>query len=334
MQAMRASGAGTSALQHQGAVASLVGEQARRRLEEEVGVLVPPAQHNPHKRVPCDMAGRALDIVIAYYEEDAATLINWLDHVMGESSLASLPTCVWVYHKGTAPLPGLMEQLPQADYFVVLPNIGREGHSYLAHLTSQYGALAPHTLFTQGVPNNYDRHFRTTLHHFKRQCTEFLCLGSLDKCSCANCGHYKVRMGQLASLYKTGMGVNCSRHFRSCQEGQFLVSRGRIAHHSLATWSRLTAYLEAGPGHWINDEFLNDANWQGTPQENEAQKAELESNMLSRDSTYFLHVLERAWSPLFRCVHADMSPLRIVSDAAETGMFKLKVQHCGCHGGK
>ncbi|KAG1677066.1 hypothetical protein FOA52_001236 [Chlamydomonas sp. UWO 241] len=66
------------------------------------------------------------------------------------------------------------------DYFVVLPNIGREGHSYLAHITSQYGALAPHTLFTQGVPNEYDRHFRTTLHRFKQQCTDFLCLGSLD----------------------------------------------------------------------------------------------------------------------------------------------------------
>ncbi|KAK4692742.1 hypothetical protein P7C71_g4524, partial [Lecanoromycetidae sp. Uapishka_2] len=71
-----------------------------------------------------------VEVVVAHYNED----LSWLE---GHTS-----DCT-IYHKGgekhAPPYPHL-----------TLPNIGREGHTYLHHITERYDSLADVTVFLQG----------------------------------------------------------------------------------------------------------------------------------------------------------------------------------------
>ncbi|KAH0556236.1 hypothetical protein GP486_005838 [Trichoglossum hirsutum] len=76
------------------------------------------------------MDRKSIEIVVAHYNED----LRWMAGVAED--------CI-VYSKGTdtgsVPLP-----------HIVLPNIGREGHTYLHHITTRYDELADITIFAQG----------------------------------------------------------------------------------------------------------------------------------------------------------------------------------------
>lgn len=58
---------------------------------------------------------------------------------------------------------------------VHLPNIGRESHAYLEHITKRYNDLANHTLFAQdasfeGLPERFEVNFSFIyIHHTRRQ---------------------------------------------------------------------------------------------------------------------------------------------------------------------
>lgn len=81
-----------------------------------------------------------LELVVARHTEDLA----WLRRVPGEFR-------VTVYNKG--------DDIPNAN---PLPNIGREAHTYLHHLTGRYETLADVTVFVQGHPFDHapDLHAR------------------------------------------------------------------------------------------------------------------------------------------------------------------------------
>lgn len=70
------------------------------------------------------------EIVVAHYNED----LGWLKHVSDEAT---------IYSKGDSPAKGF-ERTSR------LPNVGREGHTFLFHIVSRYDTLADTTLFLQG----------------------------------------------------------------------------------------------------------------------------------------------------------------------------------------
>ena len=69
--------------------------------------------------------------VIAHYNED----LTWVDPII-QSTI--------IYTKGS------FRSTPYPDNTLTLPNIGREGHTYLHHIVSQYESLAEITVFLQG----------------------------------------------------------------------------------------------------------------------------------------------------------------------------------------
>ncbi|KAI9810250.1 MAG: hypothetical protein M1827_006384 [Pycnora praestabilis] len=71
-----------------------------------------------------------LEIVIAHYNED----VDWLEPVKDFCT---------IYSKGG---PKNLPPYPS----IPLPNIGREGHTYLQHIAEQYDALPDVTIFLQG----------------------------------------------------------------------------------------------------------------------------------------------------------------------------------------
>lgn len=87
-----------------------------------------------------------LHLVVARYREE----LNWLRKVPRQLA-------VTVYDKsGEAPRPGA----------VSLPNLGREAHTYLHHLVSQYDDLAEYTIFCQGKPFDHAYDFHESLRGF------------------------------------------------------------------------------------------------------------------------------------------------------------------------
>jgi hypothetical protein len=71
-----------------------------------------------------------LELIVARHEEDLA----WIRRVPREFTIT-------IYNKG-----------PDLAHAHALPNIGREAHTYLHHLTERYNTLADVTVFVQGHP--------------------------------------------------------------------------------------------------------------------------------------------------------------------------------------
>ncbi|KAI4153491.1 MAG: hypothetical protein L6R39_001558 [Caloplaca ligustica] len=88
------------------------------------------------------------EIVVSHYNED----LSWLKQHNNECC---------IYSKGGS------KNTPELPFtFTPLPNIGREGHTFLHHIVSQYDKLADVTLFVQG---RIDDHVDLTLDEMKER---------------------------------------------------------------------------------------------------------------------------------------------------------------------
>lgn len=108
---------------------------------------------------PPTLVGKSLDVVVAHYREEPARVANMTTYLRQVAKDKGLRVRVILYSK--QPLPhnhtrrdeDLLAQDTGADEVRYLPNIGREGETYLRHITERYkgGAkrMADWTLFTQ-----------------------------------------------------------------------------------------------------------------------------------------------------------------------------------------
>ncbi|KAI4187333.1 MAG: hypothetical protein L6R41_002875 [Letrouitia leprolyta] len=97
---------------------------------------------------PARPADQEFEIVVAHYNED----LSWLKQYSDECC---------VYSKGGSKnTPGL------PFTFTPLPNIGREGHTFLYHIVNHYDNLADATLFVQG---RIDDHVDISLAEMKQR---------------------------------------------------------------------------------------------------------------------------------------------------------------------
>ncbi|QHV98347.1 DUF3431 domain-containing protein [Spirosoma endbachense] len=88
-----------------------------------------------------------LELVVAHYTEN----LNWLRNLPAGIRLT-------VYDKSP-------DQSAGSDA-ILLPNIGREAHTYLYHIVSRYDSLADWTLFAQGKPFDHAFDFKKTVKSF------------------------------------------------------------------------------------------------------------------------------------------------------------------------
>lgn len=94
---------------------------------------------------------RTFEIVVSRYNED----ISWLNE--------EFPTeKVTIYNKGEDNITH------QSNWNIIqLPNIGRESHTYLYHIISNYNKLADRTLFLQGNPYDHKNELYLPLKKYK-----------------------------------------------------------------------------------------------------------------------------------------------------------------------
>ncbi|KAJ3395010.1 hypothetical protein HDU84_004468 [Entophlyctis sp. JEL0112] len=96
----------------------------------------------------------AMDIVIAYYQEDVENLHQILESLKAIESIQSRNPRVIVYVKGSGVNLTKLQNATNAAEIHVVSNIGREGHTYLRHIVKSYdNDLADYTIFFQGAPD-------------------------------------------------------------------------------------------------------------------------------------------------------------------------------------
>jgi Protein of unknown function (DUF3431) len=144
-----------------------------------------------------------MKLVIARYNED----ISWSD---GYDRI--------IYNKGAA---------IDAPY-VVLPNVGREAHTYLTHIIENYDTLDEYTLFLQGWPNDHTTDVGKEIERLEKEKPEFSYISrQFIECNLSGCRHHPgLPIRQVYEyLFQT---VRDDFTFEFGQGAQFMVSRNRI----------------------------------------------------------------------------------------------------------
>jgi hypothetical protein len=239
-----------------------------------------------------------LDIVLAHVGESQELFQSRLKIVLELPVIARLNPRIIVYTKARLKTlqtdrETLRKQLG-ADLLYVLPNIGRDPDSHLAHIIERYDQLADHTLFLQAnieytdlVEPMLQTHFRPTL--------GVMGLGTYTTCPCDRCLaqisgnpdpiHGFKRIPQLYNIFNQGFcppgGLLLG--FKS----QFIVSRARIIRNPKQKYVWLKGVYN-DISHFIHDD----------PTEGQTIGISLAKKV---DNPSFFHTLERSWMTIFGC---------------------------------
>ena len=240
------------------------------------------------------------DIVIAHHSEEPFYIKVWTDSLRSIPYMQELGMRIIIYTKGSMELAAIKEA-SGADDVIQLPNVGREGGTYLHHLLSVYDDPPRFTLFAQSKLKKgqeegtgkmtqwlQDR-LRTTF----RNETGFMSMDRKhDICYCGHC----TDMGRddfyplWPQIYTMLQGKVCQRlegHILSFN-GHFIVSRKRILARPRNIYEHLQAFVDAPADHWIHSEP-------------EPQWFERDKGPSVPSNPKFGHTLERLWHTIFTC---------------------------------
>ncbi|GAA5861195.1 hypothetical protein JCM8547_008515 [Rhodosporidiobolus lusitaniae] len=241
-----------------------------------------------------------LDIVFAFFEADVKEFEEHVKHVRERGSVRRYRTRVAVYNKGGAESEEL-RRIEGVDEVVELPNLGREGGTYLHHILRRFEPPAAiDTFLDPGSPTSHADLTLFLQHHLAWQWiadqrfdyldarTGFLSLGPYVKNDCGL--DLKVETGweRMKDIYV----MFCPPTLQlSTWAAQFAVSRDRILANSPKKYARLLELLQAPAEHWLYTEGAH-FNWHGT---------------MSRANPYLGHALERSWPVIFNCTDPKLA---------------------------
>jgi len=101
---------------------------------------------------------RQFDIVLSYYSEDIDFVTQYIRYLKNVSNLKKLNPRIIIYNKNPKISNEILKLVAEADIVQLLPNLGREGGTYLYHIIKNYHIIANHTIFTQagveGITND------------------------------------------------------------------------------------------------------------------------------------------------------------------------------------
>jgi hypothetical protein len=235
------------------------------------------------------------DIVVAAYDRPGIDIAQDVNALLIPQTMLNRTTRIFVYDKG--PEPALLEHdlrkhLSSSTqmFFEKLGNEGREGATYLHHITSRWDELARHTLFIQEHAHDFVLLKQRISDYFVQE-TGFMSLsyeGKLWK----QCEH--ISAGSWPGVTSAVSRVSEMVHPGSdCQDpvltfrGQFLVSSARIRGNDRAKYSELLDKLFDSTSWMYAPEVLRSP-WTG-------------SREVSLVDPVFGYTLERLWGVIMRC---------------------------------
>jgi len=92
---------------------------------------------------------REFDIVLSYYSEDIDFVAQYIRYLKNVLTLKKLNPRIIIYNKNSKINNEILKLILNADIVQLLPNLGREGGTYLYHIITNYHIIANHTIFSQ-----------------------------------------------------------------------------------------------------------------------------------------------------------------------------------------
>jgi hypothetical protein len=207
---------------------------------------------NPYPSAP-ETESRTFDIVVSYHDESLPQLITTLTSFLLLPNVAPLAKRVVLYAKNTdSPIPELHQNLtlglpPSTSVLVTeLPNIGREGETYLHHIIDNHGnstGLADHTLFLQAEMHD-PWYMRPRITQYFVPQTGFLSLWHTETLcsSCTGCRDHSTwnpDPSVLESVFKEANNGSECADMVPTYRGQFIASAPRIRANDRAMYEGL-----------------------------------------------------------------------------------------------
>ncbi|PQE16215.1 hypothetical protein CJF31_00011107 [Rutstroemia sp. NJR-2017a BVV2] len=240
------------------------------------------------------VAESRFDIVVSMYDEDPTSVRQMLSSIKATKFLSTLQPRVVLYTKN--PTSDLTELLVATGANIVerLDNVGREGGTYLHHITQNWDHLANQTMFIQAHAHN-QRELIPRLDNFLVSNTGMLSLGfSGVVCDCEGCGDrlgWEDQWGLIPTLYKKLHDTNkCSERVLLSYKGQFVASASRIRGVPLDIYDGL------------HDAITSTSGWSHDPNV-------VGDNMDEPDAPYFGYTVERIWNLLMQCSNSRVATM-------------------------
>ncbi|BGP57506.1 hypothetical protein JCM8202v2_005150 [Rhodotorula sphaerocarpa] len=232
---------------------------------------------------------QTVDIVIAYHHEDPDLSRIHIANVRRTPFVWAKENRVVVYDKGPRQERDLRDDLGLGwqDEVVPLPNIGREGATYLKHILLHYNStgttaptgalaaaashlrrqtLADMTYFFQGH-RAWPELVRPRLEEISDR-TGFAQFGPNIPMQCGRDMRVNLDFPMIEKLWPMSRGEPCepgTKHLGGWS-AQFAVSKQRILANPYERYAHLSGLIEAPEGHWIhNDWGPNDSGGPSNP---------------------------------------------------------------------
>lgn len=166
------------------------------------------------------MSHNEKEIVIAHYNED----LEWIERI-------PLDIHITIYSKG-ADKTG-----------IILPNIGREAHTYISHIIERYDSLSDVTVFCQGNPFPHCKDFLQQLRNLPP--VDYKPLGDIVlKSDPYGLPHHAGLEVEKASIELTGIRQN---YYTFKPGAQFMVTKNRILTKPKRYYEKILSYIINNP---------------------------------------------------------------------------------------
>ena len=255
---------------------------------------------------------RSVDVVVTHFDESVSEIEKLLQAVISHTTFVpSIRLFIYSKNEFSSPNITVPGYVNNTSTFYNL-NVGREGDSILRYILQNFESLPDFTLFTQAQPNNFN-FWPQQLQAVTTE-TRMLALGYVANCSCNGCFVREGAMVRLREVYALAVGGLCLVDFMTYFNGQFLVSRIGILAQPKSFYRLLFDALHAGAGHPIHSDYCNKSRlrrlfsfekpevcalFDGSVKITDHLDARRNNNPL------FVHVLERSWTFIFGCAHAQ-----------------------------
>lgn len=239
-----------------------------------------------------------LDIVISMYKESMSDLTKTIDLITSIQAVAARSPRIYVYVKDQdANLDRMQTTLSVHDPVItLLPNIGREGETYLNHILTQWDNLANHTMFIQAETHT-PREMLPRIRDYYHESTGMLSLsfvGNTCDCNSNLCADrfWSDASGLIQQTYLT------ANRLKECPspdskillsyKGQFIASAARIRGVDKKVYADLQQLFVDKNSYAHSKEYLSLA-------------TDLTGTMDRISQPVFGFSMERLWSSLMQC---------------------------------
>ncbi|KAG9746698.1 hypothetical protein KCU73_g7548, partial [Aureobasidium melanogenum] len=177
-------------------------------------------------------ASSNIDIVMSMYHEPPSHITDTFSVLRSIPFIGSKSPRLILYTKDPLADTTELQHLTNATKVIQLPNVGREGHTYLHHILSSWDDLATQTFFLQASIHN-PREFSARVENYYTSETGMLSLGfSGQNCECNNCGDrfgWQDHSGIVEKTWKEVFNQTCEeQRVLLSYKGQFVASAARL----------------------------------------------------------------------------------------------------------